>query len=101
MAGLGFWITATLGSTPTPGDPARMAQARLMLGVLVVVIVALLGFVILTLVRRALRRSVMPPTFEPSSDATPRATPWTIAGQRVAPVEEDGDGAGGDGGDAD
>lgn len=87
-----------------------------MLGVLAVIVTALLGLVLLTLVRLALKRSVM--RAEPEVYVDPPTGAWQVAGQRVKPitagatpkdidlgfVEGDGggdggnDGGGGDGG---
>ncbi|MCA9292470.1 MAG: hypothetical protein KDA20_01510 [Phycisphaerales bacterium] len=65
-------------------SPSQMIPAWAMLGILAVIVTALLGLVLLTLVRVALKRSVM--RAEPEVYVDPPTGAWQVAGQRVKPI---------------
>ena len=62
---------------------------RVLLIILGVAAVALLGLLILTLVRRVMRRSEFaPPGRASRGQPTTKLTPWEQAGRRAAPVSD-------------
>ncbi len=90
MTGLGTILIMLGAASPPlpPAPPGNLVPAWAMLSILVVIVTALLGLLLLTILRPYLRRKALPPELPVYEE--PKTAAWQIAGQRAVPVDEPG-----------